>query len=234
MSTRRRRPTTTFEATTELEFQVTDDRSFLIVESGRADCEIVVDEIVPQSSGNLLEYLSVFDGATSRVLADALEWPDVLDARLVAEDEDASLLELVVTECSLAATVADSRAIPRHISASRGEGHVVIEVPSYTDPQQVIELFRERHPDSRLVARREHETGPLVAERMFRERVLRGLTDKQRETLVTAFEKGYFDRPREVTAADCAGALGISQSTFSQHLRVALDKVLGALLDESR
>lgn len=233
MSTRGRRPPT-FEATTELEFEVVDDRSFLVVESGRADCEIVLDELVPQSNGNLLEYLSVYGGATSRVLADALEWPDVLDARLVSRREDASLLELVVTGCSLAATVADSRAIPRLVSASRGEGRVVVEVPGHTDPRRVIELFRERHPDSRLLARREQETGPLVSERVFRERVLRRLTDKQRETLVTAFENGYFDRPRETTAADCAEALGISQSTFSQHLRVALDKVLGALLDEAQ
>ncbi|WP_436926694.1 helix-turn-helix domain-containing protein [Halosimplex amylolyticum] len=58
------------------------------------------------------------------------------------------------------------------------------------------------------------------------------LTDRQREVLVTAYRSGYFQRPRERTGAEVAAQLGISPSTFSQHLRAAQRKLLCALFEE--
>ncbi|RLM53413.1 response regulator [Halobellus sp. Atlit-31R] len=52
------------------------------------------------------------------------------------------------------------------------------------------------------------------------------LTEKQRETIQTAFHAGYFDWPRSADAETVAGELGIAQSTFSQHLRAAEHKLL--------
>lgn len=234
MSVRDRRPVSSYGASAELEFRVTDDRCFLIAESGDANCELVLEETVQQSNGNALEFISVYGASATRVLADALKWPEVVDARIVAEDEESSLLELVTTGPSLESTVADTRSVLRLATADHGEGRVVVVVPPYTDPQQVIEVFQERHPGSKLVARREHEFGPQLSDELSRERILGGLTDRQRETLVTAYEMGYFDNPRGTTAVECAESLGISQSTFSQHLSVALNKVLGALLADVR
>jgi predicted DNA binding protein len=229
MTTLDRKPIPVSDTTVELEFRVRDDRCFLIHESERADCELVLDEVVPQSSGNHLEFVSVYGGAAEQVLDDALAWPGIADARILVAGET-SLLELVVTEPCLTSTIADSRAIPRVVTADRGVGRVIVEVPPRGDPQRVVDLFRERHPESTLVARRQHEGGPLFSTGVFRERVLAGLTEKQRETLLTAHELGYFDRPRQISAVDCADALGISQSTFSQHLGVALQKTLDAVL----
>ncbi|NIB98047.1 bacterio-opsin activator domain-containing protein [Halobacterium sp. R2-5] len=45
-----------------------------------------------------------------------------------------------------------------------------------------------------------------------------GLTPKQRETLVTALEHGYYDVPQETTMADLAGELDISQQALSKRL----------------
>jgi predicted DNA binding protein len=58
-----------------------------------------------------------------------------------------------------------------------------------------------------------------------------GLTDRQREALVTAYRHGYFDRDREHNATEIADRLGISRWTFSEHLRVAQGKLLERLLD---
>lgn len=46
-----------------------------------------------------------------------------------------------------------------------------------------------------------------------------GLTDKQREALVTAWESGYFETPRKVTLDEVADQLGISQQALSNRLR---------------
>lgn len=44
------------------------------------------------------------------------------------------------------------------------------------------------------------------------------LTDKQRETLLTAVELGYYDTPREAALADVSDELGVSRSAASQRL----------------
>lgn len=48
-----------------------------------------------------------------------------------------------------------------------------------------------------------------------------GLTDRQREALVTAHEMGYFDVPRGAELADVADELGIGASALSERLRRA-------------
>lgn len=48
-----------------------------------------------------------------------------------------------------------------------------------------------------------------------------GLTSHQRETLLRAYEAGYYDVPREVTAVDLAEEMGISDQSLSERLRRA-------------
>lgn len=48
-----------------------------------------------------------------------------------------------------------------------------------------------------------------------------GLTETQRETIVAAFEAGYFTVPREVTMTEFAEQLGLSHQAVSELLRRA-------------
>lgn len=76
--------------------------------------------------------------------------------------------------------------------------------------------FHERCRDSGVTlevtgVRQHHETeenGP-------------GLTAQQRETLLRAYERGYYDVPRDVTAVDLAAEMGISDQSLSERLRRA-------------
>lgn len=45
------------------------------------------------------------------------------------------------------------------------------------------------------------------------------MTDAQREALSLAFDRGYFETPRETTLSELADELGISQQAFSLRLR---------------
>lgn len=56
------------------------------------------------------------------------------------------------------------------------------------------------------------------------------LTERQRETLVTAVEAGYFDVPRTATQADLAEHLGVSGSAVSQRLRRAVRQLISTCL----
>ncbi|XGI82958.1 helix-turn-helix domain-containing protein [Halorutilales archaeon Cl-col2-1] len=58
------------------------------------------------------------------------------------------------------------------------------------------------------------------------------LTQRQTEVLRKAHEMGYFEYPKGANAKEVADELGISASTFSEHLSAAQNKILGALLDD--
>jgi DNA-binding CsgD family transcriptional regulator len=63
------------------------------------------------------------------------------------------------------------------------------------------------------------------------ERTLDRLTARQREVLRTAYRVGYFEVPREGSAADVAAELDIGQSTVVEHLRRAERNLLAGQLD---
>jgi predicted DNA binding protein len=56
------------------------------------------------------------------------------------------------------------------------------------------------------------------------------LTDAQREALVLAYERGYFDSPREASLDDVARELGITQQSLSSRLRRGHRRLIAATL----
>ncbi|MFB6134981.1 MAG: helix-turn-helix domain-containing protein [Halanaeroarchaeum sp.] len=57
------------------------------------------------------------------------------------------------------------------------------------------------------------------------------LTARQREVLETAYQMGYFEHPKGANAGEVADALGITTSTFTEHLAAAQSKLLKTILD---
>jgi len=61
-----------------------------------------------------------------------------------------------------------------------------------------------------------------------------GLTDSQREALLIAFERGYFEEPRNATLGEVAAELDISQPAAGGLLRRGVRRlIISSLLDES-
>lgn len=61
-----------------------------------------------------------------------------------------------------------------------------------------------------------------------------GLTDSQREALLTAFERGYFEDPRNATLSEVAADLDISQPAASGLLRRGIKRlIVSSMLDDS-
>ena len=59
-----------------------------------------------------------------------------------------------------------------------------------------------------------------------------GLTEPQREALVLAYERGYFNSPRDATMEEIGAELGITQQAVASRLRRGIDEVLGDTLSE--
>jgi O-6-methylguanine DNA methyltransferase len=52
------------------------------------------------------------------------------------------------------------------------------------------------------------------------------LTRKQSQAIIAAVDAGYYDNPRKVKTSDVALRLGISRSTFEEHLRAAESRII--------
>lgn len=61
---------------------------------------------------------------------------------------------------------------------------------------------------------------------------LRQLTDRQYEVVETAYQMGYFGYPRDANAKEVATSLGISSSTFTEHLNTAQAKIFDEIFRE--
>jgi predicted DNA binding protein len=60
------------------------------------------------------------------------------------------------------------------------------------------------------------------------------LTDSQREALLVAFERGYFEEPRDATLGEVAADLDISQPAASGLLRRGIKRlIVSSMMDDS-
>lgn len=113
-------------------------------------------------------------------------------------------------------------AIPNRIVLNRNRFDVVVTVQNWDrfrtladEIQDVLGSF-----DLQSVNKTERTGEPLDSGRLS-EVLITKLTDEQLVVLETAYNMGYFDIPREISANEIADELGIAQSTFSERLRVA-------------
>lgn len=60
-----------------------------------------------------------------------------------------------------------------------------------------------------------------------------GLTEEQRETLLLAYDRGYFSEPREAALSDIAAEMGLSSTAASGRLRRGLRNLVAATFGES-
>jgi len=151
--------------------------------------------------------------------------------RIIREANDELLAEFIVSGPCIGTTLADTGAVTQTVEATDGIGRAVADVPPHTDASTVIETVGRQH-DADLVARRDRDrAAPAFTCREFRAALTDRLTDRQLEAIRTAYAGGYFSWPRESSAEECAGALGITQPTFNQHLRAGQEKLVRALFD---
>ncbi|WP_306057090.1 helix-turn-helix domain-containing protein [Natronococcus wangiae] len=59
------------------------------------------------------------------------------------------------------------------------------------------------------------------------------LTETQQEAMVLAYERGYFESPREVTMEDLGDELDISQQAIASRLRRGIKHILGSTIPET-
>jgi hypothetical protein len=156
------------------------------------------------ATGRAESFDTVFDDGDRRTLEFERDWDDCVCEQIE----------------SVGCPVDDVRAVD-------GRLRVQFRVRSNERLREVIAAAREAAADVRLayvVSAGDEHSDAVVVDRGE-------LTDRQRETLETAYDAGYFAHPREANAETVAGELGVSPATFREHLATAQAKLFGAVLD---
>lgn len=78
-------------------------------------------------------------------------------------------------------------------------------------------------------SKRTLETIPATGAPFAFEGAVPSLTRRQREVFELAYERGYYELPREATMTEIAAVLGIDRRTAEEHRRRAERKLLGAI-----
>ena len=215
----------------ELEFETVDPGVVFVRLSERFGCELTITGYVESKSGHWSVYLTLEGAPPTAVRNAALEDPDVEEVRVIADEDGSGLLEFVVKGNALN-ELTEHGAILTSGHVDDGRGRFSIEAPQTTDVRRLSARLRETYPESTLVALREFDR-PVQKAVELRQSIDDRLTDRQQEALTRAHYAGYFEWPRQSTAADVADSMDIAETTYHYHLRNALNVLVSALTDQT-
>jgi predicted DNA binding protein len=94
------------------------------------------------------------------------------------------------------------------------------------DDRSDLAAFQQRcrEEDISITLTKLHALTPLETETEA------ALTEAQQEALVLAYDRGYFESPREVTMEELGEELGISQQAIASRLRRGIKYILGSTI----
>ncbi|HYA70419.1 MAG TPA: helix-turn-helix domain-containing protein [Thermoplasmata archaeon] len=110
------------------------------------------------------------------------------------------------------------------------DGWANMRVMSFEEdnPRRLVAAFRKWGP-TELVSKRSLDLAVLPTS-VYANALFGDLTQKQSNALLTAFRFGYYTSPRSITTEEIATSVGVSRTTFEEHLRKAENRVVTALI----
>lgn len=99
------------------------------------------------------------------------------------------------------------------------------------EQEQTRDLFRDFNALGRaeLIRKREIPLNFLPSS-VWVNSLFADLTGKQMDAILKAHRYGYYASPREVTTESIARSLGVSRSTYEEHLRKAENRIMASLI----
>ncbi|RZH66959.1 bacterio-opsin activator domain-containing protein [Natrinema altunense] len=219
---------------TELEVVLRDESEPLSSIAERLDRRIDVRAVIPRSSGGSTVFCSVRDSDAEGIHEAVGSLPAVDSVSIVGRGNGDPVVEIRLTEAtepSIARTVADHGGVLRSVTPVDDRTSVVIDLGEPIGVRSFLRALEAAHSGAELAARRERERPPRST-RPF-ETLAESLSERQRRTLEAAYHGGFFEWPREHTGEEVAESLGVSQPTFSRHLRIAQRKLFASVFDEA-
>lgn len=211
----------------DLRVPISEMPLFEAIESG-SECVFTLETVVPDREG-MYRVRFTARGVTPQTLLDSMDRsPAIRDAELIAERAESNRFECLVADENLLTWLLDHGVSLRTIAVKERECRITVHLPQEEDVREFVELFESRYAGAEMLARRERSR-PGRTHGTFEAELEERLTPRQREMLELAYANGYFESPREQTASELADVVGISQPTFTRHLRAGQRKLLDLL-----
>ena len=175
---------------------------------------------VPRSNGQVDVFFVARESSPEELRATASTLLAVDDLDCLTDGNSGALFRTRVSDPPLAARVTDDGAIVRSIVIDAGVATAVLDVPHTAAVREFLDRLRRWSPEFELRARQSRER-QLKTRQTFVAALEDQLTDRQREVLQTAYLSGFFETPRVSNGQEVTELLGVSQPTFSEHLRAA-------------
>jgi PAS domain S-box-containing protein len=191
---------------------------------------VKLEGIAGHDAERYLTYVTVSDASPDEIRALAAQTEGIDQCRVVSTHETDCFCEVGITDASLLTTVAEYGGTVTDMTAEADHASVRIELPQTADVSRVLDALQTKGADVELHAKQAVDR-PIQTEQRFQATVTDRLTDKQRNTLETAYLAGFFEQPRQSTGEDIAASLDISPSTFHQHIRVGLRKLVDPIVE---
>ncbi|PSQ27705.1 bacterio-opsin activator [Halobacteriales archaeon QS_9_68_17] len=196
-----------------------------------ADCRLEYQGGVLRSNGQWLAFFEATDADPDRLLDAAADRPDIDEATCLTADGTGGVFEFAVADPAFVRSLADNGARTRTLTVGpEGRAHLQVDVPHRESARDVFDALSAMYDGTELIATRE-SSRPARTDREFRSTVENRLTEQQRIALEKAYHGGFFEWPHAVSGEELAASMGISRSTFHQHLRAAERKLVAELFD---
>ncbi|MFD1645721.1 PAS domain S-box protein [Haloarchaeobius litoreus] len=211
----------------ELEFRLSDLGAMLGIEMP-ADGRVEIGQTIPLGGDEFLVYatanetgLGIVEAAESAF--DHWESVESFDSR-----HDEAHLQIRLSEPPVSARIAEFGGRIQQVVFADDAAQFVVQTEPGTDVRPVIEIIDETFSTTELVRRRQFTRvdGPRPR---TDDDVLDRLTDRQRTVLFAARNAGFFEQPRTQSGTEIADNMGISATTFHQHLRAALRELTASV-----
>lgn len=214
----------------ELEFQ-SENLAKRYTDILGTDGRVTIDRTIPLEDG-MLQYYTITRADCDNI-TDALDQlPFVADVRCLKELDTEARYEVRVTNETAAGIFARYGGRLKIVQIDPKIATLTAEFAEGIDVRQVLEALQRAYPDLELIAKKtsvRQELSILDLDAFLFE----DLTERQQTVLETAFHAGFFEWPRLSTGEEMAAELGVSPSTFHEHLRRGQLKLLSRLFGDT-
>ncbi|WP_122088644.1 helix-turn-helix domain-containing protein [Halalkalicoccus subterraneus] len=187
------------------------------------DVEVEIERIIP-GADVIIPYFWVRGVPTDDITTAFSDHPGVKDLRLIDSIEDEHLLrvEWEPDYVGILTTLTETGVPLVGAVGTTEQWTFDIRGDTQEDIAAFMRLCRERDIPVTLTALHALTPVETVSEKT--------LTDAQQEIIDLAYERGYFESPRQVTMEELGEELGISQQAVASRLRRGTKSILGQTL----
>lgn len=212
-----------------LGLSITDSQSCLYRFATKIDGRVEVETLIPNAEDELRLFFTCPDVPPDTVKTVGEGSKTVRSIRQITQQKHGALFEAVIkVRNGIPRILTDSNGSVRELVATPVGIDLTVDLPHQADTSALVERLRDVFSDVTVTSLK-HIDKEGFNRGTFFDQLRNRLTEKQWNALQVAYHSGYFEWPRDSSATDVAQSMGVTQPTFTGHLRAGERKLMEML-----